>query len=289
MAGWTVLQASPARARCCSTMTAARRLQLVDYYRETYRRPNRTGRASGSAADRRRHRAHGRETWCGPAGLTSPAARSRGRRRRAAADHGPRPRAATVVPGFADTHLHGGGAANFSGSAPRRRRPPRPRLHRTARHHHADRLAGHRRGPEDLLRQVAGTWPTTSGPALLDGIHLEGPWLSTRCGAAHQPLLMRNPDPAEIDRILEAADGAVRMVTLAPERDGALRGDRATHRRRSGGRHRTHRSQLRADPVGDRRGRDGRHPPVQRDAPDRPSRAGPGHRPARRTPRVTWS
>jgi N-acetylglucosamine-6-phosphate deacetylase len=57
---------------------------------------------------------------------------------------------------------------------------------------------------------------------LIDGIHLEGPWLAAaRCGA-HQPALMRDPDPAEIDRILEAADGAVRMVTFAPERGGAL-------------------------------------------------------------------
>ena len=33
---------------------------------------------------------------------------------------------------------------------------------------------------------------------------------------------MRDPDPAEIDRVLEAGGGAVRMVTIAPERDGAL-------------------------------------------------------------------
>ena len=57
---------------------------------------------------------------------------------------------------------------------------------------------------------------------VIDGIHLEGPWLSAqRCGA-HQPALMRDPDPAEIDRVLEAGGGAIRMVTIAPERDGAL-------------------------------------------------------------------
>ena len=57
---------------------------------------------------------------------------------------------------------------------------------------------------------------------LIDGIHLEGPWLSTlRCGA-HAPSLMRDPDPAEIDRVLDAAAGALRMITIAPERDGAL-------------------------------------------------------------------
>ena len=33
---------------------------------------------------------------------------------------------------------------------------------------------------------------------------------------------MRDPDPAEIDRVLEAGGGAIRMVTIAPERDGAV-------------------------------------------------------------------
>lgn len=143
-----------------------------------------------------------------------------------AAGAGPAPRppdnhlgAVTVVPGFVDTHLHGGGGANFSSAAPDET---------------ATAVAFHRghgtttlvaslvtAGPDDLLRQVeALASDVRSG--LLDGIHLEGPWLSPqRCGA-HQPALMRDPDPVEIDRVLEAAGGSVRMVTIAPERDGAL-------------------------------------------------------------------
>jgi N-acetylglucosamine-6-phosphate deacetylase len=42
-----------------------------------------------------------------------------------------------------------------------------------------------------------------------------------RCGA-HAPSLMRDPGPAEIDRVLDAGAGSIRMVTLAPERDGAI-------------------------------------------------------------------
>jgi N-acetylglucosamine-6-phosphate deacetylase len=53
------------------------------------------------------------------------------------------------------------------------------------------------------------------------GIHLEGPWLSTaRCGA-HDPAQLRDAAPAEIDALLTAGDGAIRMVTLAPERPGS--------------------------------------------------------------------
>lgn len=125
----------------------------------------------------------------------------------------------TVVPGFVDTHLHGGGGANFSTAS------------------HADTstaVALHRRhgtttlfaslvtaGPAELLRQVRELADDVR-TGLIAGIHVEGPWISTkRCGA-HQPSLMRDPDPAEIARVLDAGGGAIRTVTVAPERDGAV-------------------------------------------------------------------
>jgi N-acetylglucosamine-6-phosphate deacetylase len=127
--------------------------------------------------------------------------------------------AVTVVPGFVDTHLHGGGGANFSTASAADT---------------ATAVALHRRygtttvvaslvtaGPDELLRQVSELANDVRA-GLIDGIHLEGPWLSVlRCGA-HQPSLMRDPDAGEIDRVLDAGGGTVRMVTLAPERDGAL-------------------------------------------------------------------
>ena len=127
--------------------------------------------------------------------------------------------AVTVVPGFVDTHLHGGGGANFS-SAERGETATAVAFHR--RHGTTTLVASLvTAGPEDLLRQVAALARDVRA-GVIDGIHLEGPWLSTqRCGA-HQPSLMRDPDPAEIDRVLEAGDGTIRMVTIAPERDGAL-------------------------------------------------------------------
>ena len=125
----------------------------------------------------------------------------------------------TVVPGFVDTHVHGGGGANFSAVS------------------HADTstaVALHRQhgtttliaslvtaGPVELLGQVSQLTDDVRAD-LIAGIHLEGPWISTkRCGA-HDPSLMRDPDLAELDRVLDEGAGAIRMVTLAPEREGAL-------------------------------------------------------------------
>ncbi|MEH3139288.1 MAG: N-acetylglucosamine-6-phosphate deacetylase [Mycobacterium kyogaense] len=127
--------------------------------------------------------------------------------------------AVTVVPGFVDSHLHGGGGANFSAADPEQTATA-VAVHRS---HGSTTLVASlvTADRDDLLRQV-GTLARDVRSGLLDGIHLEGPWLSPhRCGA-HQPALMRDPEPAEIDAVLEAADGAIRMVTLAPERAGAI-------------------------------------------------------------------
>lgn len=125
----------------------------------------------------------------------------------------------TVVPGFVDTHVHGGGGSDFSAAS------------------NADTVAAvdaHRRhgtttmiaslvsaGPADLLREVV----VLAGHVrdrLIAGVHLEGPWLAVeRCGA-HDPVLLRDPDSGEVDEVLEAGEGTIRMVTLAPERRGGI-------------------------------------------------------------------
>ncbi|MDV3126627.1 N-acetylglucosamine-6-phosphate deacetylase [Mycobacterium sp. 21AC1] len=127
--------------------------------------------------------------------------------------------AATVVPGFVDTHLHGGAGANFS-TATQAETATAVALHR--RHGTTTLVASLvTAGPDELLCQVTSLAADVRA-GLIDGIHLEGPWLSAkRCGA-HEPSLMRDPDAAEIDRVLETGAGALRMVTIAPERDGAL-------------------------------------------------------------------
>jgi N-acetylglucosamine-6-phosphate deacetylase len=58
------------------------------------------------------------------------------------------------------------------------------------------------------------------GGARLLGVHLEGPWLSPLRKGAHDDSLMVDPEPDAVGRLLAAGDLAI--VTLAPERHGAL-------------------------------------------------------------------
>ncbi|MFN0144577.1 MAG: N-acetylglucosamine-6-phosphate deacetylase [Mycobacterium sp.] len=126
--------------------------------------------------------------------------------------------AVTVVPGFVDTHVHGGGGSSFSAGA--EQTATAAALHR--RHGTTTLLASLvSEAPDDLLRQVREL-ATQVRADLIAGIHLEGPWLSAkRCGA-HDPVLLRDPEPGELRRVLDAGAGTIRMVTLAPERAGGL-------------------------------------------------------------------
>ncbi|MQA95977.1 MAG: N-acetylglucosamine-6-phosphate deacetylase [Streptosporangiales bacterium] len=54
------------------------------------------------------------------------------------------------------------------------------------------------------------------------GLHVEGPFLSSRRPGAHNTAWMSDPTPADVDRLLAAGSGHIAMLTLAPERDGAL-------------------------------------------------------------------
>ncbi|OBI73652.1 N-acetylglucosamine-6-phosphate deacetylase [Mycobacterium sp. E740] len=123
-----------------------------------------------------------------------------------------------VVPGFVDMHVHGGGGASYTDgiSAEIEQAAEFHRRHGTTTTVASLVTAS----PDDLLHQVRVLAEMTRQKTVA-GVHLEGPWLSeVRCGA-HDSTLVRDPDPAEIDALLTAADGTIRMVTLAAERPGS--------------------------------------------------------------------
>ncbi|HWP68601.1 MAG TPA: hypothetical protein VN437_04810, partial [Rectinemataceae bacterium] len=56
------------------------------------------------------------------------------------------------------------------------------------------------------------------------GVHIEGPYISGDDGprGAHDPRYVRDPDFEEFLEWQDAAEGLIRIVTIAPERDGAM-------------------------------------------------------------------
>lgn len=124
-----------------------------------------------------------------------------------------------VVPGFVDTHVHGGGGADFATTDPEEAARARD-FHR--RHGTTTSFASLVTAELDTIVQQLQTLAPLVVSGELAGIHLEGPFLSAaKCGA-HDRSLLRAPDPASIDRLLEAGQGMIAMVTIAPELPGAL-------------------------------------------------------------------
>jgi N-acetylglucosamine-6-phosphate deacetylase len=124
-----------------------------------------------------------------------------------------------VVPGFVDVHVHGGGGAAYtSGDPEEAARAAALHLRQGTTSTMASLVTA---GIAVLERQVSALADVVED-GLLAGLHLEGPWLSRLHCGAHEPALLRAPDLPSVRRLLRAGRGAIRMVTVAPELDGAL-------------------------------------------------------------------
>ncbi|MEU3060882.1 N-acetylglucosamine-6-phosphate deacetylase [Streptomyces subrutilus] len=124
-----------------------------------------------------------------------------------------------LVPGFVDMHNHGGGGASFtSGTAEEVLRGVR-----THREHGTTTLvASTVTGELDELARRAGLLAELTQQGEIAGIHFEGPFINPCRKGAHKEDLLRDPDPAEVRKLVDAAHGAARMVTLATELPGGL-------------------------------------------------------------------
>jgi N-acetylglucosamine-6-phosphate deacetylase len=72
------------------------------------------------------------------------------------------------------------------------------------------------------LRAAAALVPAAPMGARILGVHLEGPFISPARRGAHNAAWIREPSPAAVDELIRAGSGLLRLVTLAPERPGAM-------------------------------------------------------------------
>ncbi|MFI0212841.1 N-acetylglucosamine-6-phosphate deacetylase [Streptomyces lydicus] len=124
-----------------------------------------------------------------------------------------------IVPGFVDMHVHGGGGGSFSSADPGECMTV-VETHR--RRGTTSMVASTVTGELTELARQAAVLAELVQQGELTGIHFEGPFISPqRCGA-HQPGLLRDPDPADVRKLVDAAHGTAVMMTVAPELPGGL-------------------------------------------------------------------
>ena len=128
-----------------------------------------------------------------------------------------------VIPGLTDLHFHGCVGEDFSDATP-------DGLQKMAGYELSRGVtqicpAGMTLGEDQLTRicqNAAAHRAKNPGGAELVGLHLEGPFLCKAKKGAQNEAFLHDPDPAMLHRLQQAAQGMVKLVTLAAEQPGAL-------------------------------------------------------------------
>ena len=128
-----------------------------------------------------------------------------------------------VIPGLVDVHFHGCVGEDFSDATPEG-------LQKMADFELSQGVtylcpAGMTLPEEQLAaicKNAADHRTRSTGGAEVVGVHLEGPFLSTAKKGAQNGEFLHDPDIPMLKRLQEAAQGCVRLITVAPEQPGAM-------------------------------------------------------------------
>src|ERR1035438_9064983 len=132
---------------------------------------------------------------------------------------------ATLAPAFFDIHIHGAVGHDVMEATPQALGAIGRFL---AQRGTGGFLATTVTAPFDAtLRALSGlakliVLPSAEAQARPIGIHLEGPFLSHLKRGVHPPEHLLAPDIALFDQLFQAAEGHIRLMTLAPELPGAV-------------------------------------------------------------------
>jgi N-acetylglucosamine-6-phosphate deacetylase len=126
----------------------------------------------------------------------------------------------TLVPGFIDIHVHGGGGFSLA----TRDRAELESYARWVVSHGvtgflATIVAGGIHHGLDYVRTAAEATGPVEGGANLLGVNLEGPFVSEERRGALPRTWLRGYEPALLDLFIDTAEGQLRLITIAPEVD----------------------------------------------------------------------
>lgn len=128
-----------------------------------------------------------------------------------------------LSPGFFELHTHGAGGADFMDESPESMiiASKKHMEHGTTSVLPTTVAAS----PEEMLRCIdnfkTAKKNMKDGPNLI-GLHMEGPYFNVSQKGAIDEAYIRNPDPAEYEKMVEYADGAIVRWSVAPELPGAM-------------------------------------------------------------------
>jgi N-acetylglucosamine-6-phosphate deacetylase len=135
---------------------------------------------------------------------------------------------ATLAPGFVDLHLHGCAGYDVMAMGPSSRAAIESFLARCGTTSYFpttvtapldETLRALERLADAIESAKATSVPRRARPA---GIHLEGPFLSHARRGVHSPEQLRRPSLELFEKFWQASRGTIRLMTIAPELDGAL-------------------------------------------------------------------
>jgi len=138
---------------------------------------------------------------------------------------------AVLAPGFVDIHIHGGAgqdvmSADASGLSAVERQLSRHGVTSyfpTTVTAPLDQICSALEHLADAIEAASLANGSRRGLAQPLGIHLEGPFLSHVRRGAHPPADLLSPTLETFNRLWQAARGHIRIMTIAPELDGALK------------------------------------------------------------------
>lgn len=129
----------------------------------------------------------------------------------------------SLVPGFIDVHVHGGGGydamrgcvEDIDGMSLFHAQHGTTSFLPTT-------LTADPLSIEKAIDSIVKTSENGTRGAEVLGVHLEGPFINEKRSGAQNLLYIREPSIEELDRYCEIAKGNIRLMTLAPEQPGAI-------------------------------------------------------------------